>query len=362
MQVTLDHCPIPNAKGTLTPEGTGANKVLLLGEALGEAEAMDGLPFRPYAPAGSVLERAIRRAGYNRDQFVVWNVVPTQPPKNWLDGAPYEVDAIEWGRPYLEQVIERYQPQCIVALGSIPIRATTGLCGSKLGVSSLCGFILPSRYNIPVVASFHPSFLRRGAMGLFGTMVRCLKLGVKVAHDRMQAQTPPVDAPPRGYIMHPGVDEANNFLCAIKSGAYPYLAYDIETPYSTEEDTAEDADAHDARTIKSIQFSLTPNSGIFMPWREPYITMARTALAHPIPKLGWNIWRFDDPILRDNHAPIAGESHDLMWAWHHLQPDLPRGLQFAAAQQGWPWPWKHLSDAHPAFYGIVDVACLQWMI
>lgn len=51
-----------------------------------------------------------------------------------------------------------------------------------------------------------------------------------------------------------------------------------------------------------------------------------------------------------------------MWAWHHLQPDLPRGLQFAAAQMGWPWPWKHLAVASPAFYGIVDVDVLQWMV
>lgn len=362
MNVTLNDCPIPGARGTLKPEGTGANKVLILGEALGEAEAMDGLPFRPYAPAGSVLERAIRRAGYNRDQFVVWNVVPTQPPKNWLDGAPYEVDAIEWGRPYLEEVIDRYKPQAIVALGNIPIRTTTGLCGPKLGVSSLAGFVLPSRYNIPVVASFHPSYLRRGNMGLFGTMMRSIKLGVKVAHDKIPAQTPPIDNPPRGYMMRPSLDDANNFLCAVKSNAYPYLAYDIETPYSTEEDSAEDSEASDARHIKSVQFSLTSNSGIFMPWREPYIDIAKQVLASTMPKLGWNIWRFDDPILRDNGCTIMGESHDLMWAWHHLQPDLPRGLQFAAAQQGWPWAWKHLSDALPQFYGIVDVAVLQWMI
>src|SRR5215469_970962 len=105
-----DDCPIPGARSFSQPEGTGSLRVLILGEALGEAEAADGLPFRPYAPAGSLLERAIRRSSFTRDQFVLWNVVPVQPPKNWLEGAPWEAAAVAWGLPMLRKVIDDYKP------------------------------------------------------------------------------------------------------------------------------------------------------------------------------------------------------------------------------------------------------------
>ena len=107
--INPSECPIPNAKGFCEPEGMGSNGVLILGEALGDAEAKDSLPFRPYAPAGALLERAIRKCGFSRTQFVLWNVVPVQPPHNYLEGAPYEGEAIAWGMPMLQEVIERYK-------------------------------------------------------------------------------------------------------------------------------------------------------------------------------------------------------------------------------------------------------------
>lgn len=141
------------------------------------------------------------------------------------------------------------------------------------------------------------------------------------------------------------------------------MAYDIETPYSTDEESAEEAEGE--QPIRSIQFSLAPGTGIYLPWREPFVDVAKRILRLPNPKLSWNGWRFDDPVLKANGCEIAGERHDLMWAFHHTQPDLSdpgMGLQFAAGQMGWPWPWKHLDRANPQFYGIVDVDVLQWML
>lgn len=360
-------CPIPGATGTLEPEGTGSIGVLLLGEAMGDEEVEDGLPFRPWGQAGSVLQRAIRRAGMTREEFVLWNVVPAHPPKNYLDGAPWEAAAISWGLPYLEAVIEKFKPRCIVALGNIATRVSTGLTGDKLGVSYLTGYVLPSRFGIPVVPCFHPSFLRRGKMSHFGVLLRALRLAVQVAQEGSQPTTPTPEAPPPGYRMTPTEDIARGYVDAARSGAWSYLAYDIETPYSNKEDEAEEH----AGNIISIQFSLSPGTGIYLPWRLPFIDIAKAALATRIPKLSWNGWRFDDPRLRAEGCTIEGLSHDLMWAWHHTQPDIPRNLQFAAAHQGlniydpatrWPWPWKHLDSAHPQFYGIVDVDVLQWMV
>lgn len=354
-------CPIPNAEGWCEPEGTGANGVMILGEAMGEQEAEVNLPFRPYAPAGSVLERAIRRIGTDRQSYVVWNVVPVRPPKNWLEGAPWEHPAVEWGRHFLEEKIAQYKPKVIVALGNIPLRATTGLAGKKLGVSNLSGFLLPSLYNIPVIPCFHPSYMRRGKMSHFGLLLRSLKMALVAAREGRQPVSPPMDNPPEGYIMYPTEDAIQHFESQVKTGHFDWLTYDIETPYSNNEDEA--SEVEEEQPIKSIQFSVAPGSGIFLPWRPPFIDYARRILAHPnIKKASWNGWKFDEPKLAAHSCHVIGENHDLMWAWHHLHPDIPRGLQFAAAQLGWKWPWKHLDASNPQFYGIVDVDVLQWMI
>jgi len=365
-------CPIPGARGVGKTEGTGSNGVLILGESLGKDEVADGgLPFRPHGQSGSVLERAIRRIGCTRDQFVLWNAVPTQPPGNKLAKTKYEAEAIAWGREQLEEQISKFKPRAIVALGAIPIRSASGLCGDKLSVGHLAGYVVPgvrSSYP-PVICTYHPSYLRRGAMSHMSVLMRTLRLAIQVAHDGRQPQLPPTDNPPPGYILHPTPSQAEEFLYQVRHQPEKgWLAYDIETYYSTDEEEAEE---HDAKDIKSIQFSLSPNTGIFFPWREPYIGIAKQVLASSGKKVNWNGWRFDDPALRVAGCSINGQIIDLMWAWHHWQPDLPRKLQFAAAMQGpaianpthsWPWPWKHLDRVNPQFYGVVDVDVLQWMV
>jgi uracil-DNA glycosylase family 4 len=331
---------------------------MIIGEAMGQQELEDGcLPFRPFAQSGALLERAIRRCGYTRDMFVLYNAIPTHPPNNNLKG--HERDAIEWGKPFVEDVIRRFRPRAIVAVGGISIRATTGLSGRHLGVTHLAGFTLPSTYGIPVIPAFHPSFMRRGKIGYLGTFMRALRAAVSIARSGERPVEPPFDSPPAGYLLYPTEAQALAYLEQCKGA--PFISYDIETFYSTNEEEAEEDTDELGTDIRSIQFSHSAGSGIYLPWRAPFIPIAKAILSLPNAKLSWNGWRFDEPVLAHNGAMVAGENHDLMWAWHHTQPDLPRGLQFAAAQLGWPYPWKHLDSANPQFYGIVDVDVLHYM-
>ena len=379
-------CPIPGAQSWSDPEGTGAIGVMIVGEALGESEAEDHLPFRPYAPAGSVLERAIRRAGFSRGQFLLWNVCPVQPPKNWLEGAPWEGEAITWGQELLVKMVEQYKPRCILALGNIPLKATTGLAGEQRSVSHIRGWHVPSLsmfMGVPIVASFHPSFLRRGAMGLFSVLVHDLKLAVAVANSKV-GQTVKFYSPvlsrdveythhpvsyiditnpvvPEEYTTQPSERDAWEFLREVEDDPSKLIAYDIETPRSgsvTENESDELGDTD----ILSIQFSRRPRSGIFLPWREPFIEVAKRVLATPNPKAGANTWRFDNPVLRGHGCRLNGTNHDIRWAWGHLQPDLRASLQFVAsfycAGKGWA-PWKHVHSSHVGFYGIRDVDAVQ---
>lgn len=373
-------CPIPGAHGMCSPEGSGANGVLMLGEAMGEAEMEDGLPFRPYAPAGSVLERAIRRCGYDREAFVLWNAIPTHPPKNYIN-PNWEGAALAWGRPMLEGVIREYKPRCILALGTTALKASTGVAGDKCGASYLRGYVLPGLGDVPVVAALHPAFLRRGAMPLLSVLMHDIKLAVAVAAtkpgERAEFYSPVLSRAwqflhplrlnfyepeiPSGYILHPSEEEAWDFLRKAESRSADLIAYDIETPHSasaSENDTDELAETD----ILSIQFSLERGTGVFLPWREPFFEIARRVLALPNPKAGCNNWRFDDPLLRAHGCRINGEVHDIRWAFHHLQPDLKAHLQFIMSfyqEPDFAFPWKHLAETQKAAYGCLDVDAVQ---
>ena len=121
--------------------GTGSLGVLIVAEASGEAEAREGRPLIEWAPAGSLLERTLRRMGYNRDQFSLTNCLRCRPRNNWLDGAPWEFAALNKCRPNLDAAIAERRPRAILALGDTATRELTGEAGEARGVSHLGGYV-----------------------------------------------------------------------------------------------------------------------------------------------------------------------------------------------------------------------------
>ncbi len=351
------------ATGFSRPEGSGANGVLAVGEGLGRSEAHDGLPFRPFAEAGSVLERAFRHCGLSREQFRLWNIIACRPPHDRLEGTGYEIDAIEHCRVHFDRVVAEMKPRCLLALGNVALRTLTGMAGRYQTITHVRGYVLHSpRYGIPVVATLHPSYVRRTDLVQFRVLVQDIGLAVQVAADGCDQKRI------NDYNEYPSVAEARAFLARVRVAwirpalgehiRTGLLTYDIET--MTSKDVAEDERDEDTSwEITQIQFSLAPGTGIAFPWEEPYISIAREIFAVPIRKAGFNNWGYDDPRLRRYAIKIAGENHDLMWAWHHLQPDLPANLQFVASFYGMDAPWKHLGESKPRYYGCCDVDAPQ---
>lgn len=347
-------------------EGTAANGVLLVGEASGESEQRDNLPFRPYAAAGSLLERTFRRMGMDRQSFGTTNVVRCRPRNNWLEGSPWEYSAISHCRPNLDAAIDSRRPRAIVALGGTALRSLTGLAGDSLGVSHLAGYVMPGPNDIPVVADFHPAFLRRGKASHQGVFARILQRAVNIAARRDRDWlwgVVPGDSTTHGglrYETRPSLDTAGSYALEVEANAAAVISYDIETSESASLD--EDAREGFADTnVRLIQFSVGNGTGIAIPWEGAYRRIAQRILHTPNTKVGHNVWLFDNKVLR-----AAGERegldlrprgviHDTLAMFHHWQPDLPAHLQFAASFVSFPFPWKHLAGTDIEFYGCCDV-------
>lgn len=441
------NCPLERlGRGFSNPEGSGALRVLMLGEALGEHEANDGLPFRPYAPAGMVLERILRRSGKSRPQLAIFNAgVNCQPPGNKLEHAPYEHGAIEHCQVHVRRVVEQYggaraskeiplkaseywkaveagdpdvrmwtpevdaEPQyyrlektggtgiaVMLALGGVALRVLTGYAGKKQTITNVRGFILDGiRFPIPVVGTYHPSYILRDKPNLYNVARRDLLLACQLA-----AKDGRFQRPTKRYIKFPQYPEAlawverfEQHVAAKRGTEEVWLAHDIETEESIvgveedklraagggrveirkveeeREDAPSDLDLDDEvkesvevrqTRITQIQFCYDPPEAIIFPWQEPFIGLAKRVMAVECGKVGWNSWAFDDPLEQEAGVVIGGESVDAMWSWHALQPDLPRGLQYAMSFY-FPeaLPWKHRAQEDAGEYGGDDVRYLR---
>jgi uracil-DNA glycosylase family 4 len=380
-------CPLyEKGAGFSRPEGNGKNGVLIMGEALGEHESRDSLPFRPYAAAGGLLQRTLSSVRFSREEFTIWNTVACRPPKDFLEGAPWEHGAIEHCRTHFDRVVRDAMPKVILALGNVALRTLTGESGKNLGVGYLRGYPLPllqhvevpcfdcaekdgkvdpdcficggagttprtKRSDILVIGSYHPSFIRRGATNLIGVLATDIRKAVLMAKNGFQRH-------PVRYSLKPSLDEARSFFLRVKDSPRSLLTYDIETPNSRDlpEDERDDDPSYE---IDQIQFSLSPYEGIVFPWNRAYAEIAKDILELGNTKANHNTWNYDDPRIRAKGIKIGGVIHDTMNMWRRLQPDLPAHLQFVAGFYGMDRPWKHLSQSDPEDYGCCDVDAPQ---
>ena len=91
--------------------------------------------------------------GLERSQVYIANVVKCRPPSN-RDPAPVEIATC---MPFLDAQISAVEPRVIVAVGRI---AAGALLNSSAALGSLRGRF-NDRKGIPVMPTYHPSFLLR---------------------------------------------------------------------------------------------------------------------------------------------------------------------------------------------------------
>ena len=130
---------------------------MFVGEAPGADEDRQGEPF--VGRAGELLTKIIQTMGFQRSEVYIANVLkcrPDMPPGASGNRQPTQSE-METCLPYLRQQIEHIQPKVVVALGATAMR---GLFGKVEQMKLMRG-----RWHlfgsIPVMATFHPSYLLR---------------------------------------------------------------------------------------------------------------------------------------------------------------------------------------------------------
>ncbi len=358
-------CPLfSKSNGFSKPEGTCLNGVLILGEALGHHEFIDAKPFRPQGVAGSLLEQVFRIVREPRSNFLIDNIVRCQPPNDQLHGYGYELEAIRCCTiNYSDRVYSNPNVRCILALGAVAFRNISGLQGKKLNISDLRGYVVNSnvKRNLPVIGSYHPAHIRRGKLAFTDYLIHDLRKALGVANGTYRSYCDSSNYS-NSYILSPSIDDAKSFFYRVKDSPTVDLAYDIETPNSSEleEDEREEITGNE---IISIQFSLGKGGGIYFPWEGDYVKVAQAILRRNNRKLCFNGWHFDNPKLMANNTVINGVVVDLMWCFHHLKPDLELGLGKVASMCDFPFYWKYMSldKRMERFYAVVDAEVLHYI-
>jgi len=139
-------------------EGSPDADVFFCGEAPGAEEEDSGRPF--VGPAGQLLTKMIAAMGLSREQVYIANILKWRPETGSAFGnRPPTPEEMAYAFPYVAAQIETVRPRVIVALG---LSAVNGLLGfdPDRGIGKMRGVKLDFR-GIPVVATYHPSYLLR---------------------------------------------------------------------------------------------------------------------------------------------------------------------------------------------------------
>jgi uracil-DNA glycosylase len=136
-------------------DGNAAAKIMLVGEAPGREEDLEGIPFA--GRSGELLDRMLAAIGLDRKSVYLANVVGWRPPGS-RPPSPAETEVC---LPFLRRQIELVAPQLLLTLGA---PAAQSLLGSRSSINKLRGDWRELKIGetaIKILPTFHPEFLLR---------------------------------------------------------------------------------------------------------------------------------------------------------------------------------------------------------
>ena len=111
-------------------DGNPKSKIMLIGEAPGHDEDIQGKPF--VGRSGKLLDKMLNAIELSRDKVYIANIIPWRPPNN---RRPTD-DEINMCLPMIKKHIEIINPSAILLLGST---ATYALIKNSEGITKIRG-------------------------------------------------------------------------------------------------------------------------------------------------------------------------------------------------------------------------------
>jgi len=139
-------------------DGNPRARVMLVGEAPGRDEDIQGLPF--VGKSGRLLDRMLAAIGLDRTSAYIANIVPWRPPGNRTP-TPVETQTC---LPFLMRQIELVGPEVVVTLGN---PSTQTLLQTSEGITRTRGRWYPLQVGgreVRTIPTFHPAFLLRSPL------------------------------------------------------------------------------------------------------------------------------------------------------------------------------------------------------
>ena len=153
-------CPLFQTRHNIVfDDGIPNPKLMLIGEAPGYYEDMQGKPF--VGKAGQLLDKIFASVGFTRERDVyICNTLKCRPPDN-RNPLTDEKEAC-W--EYLKAQIEIIKPKIILLCGNVAVQSILGNAG---GITRIRGKWFPPEsaivdiYGAKMMPIFHPSYLLR---------------------------------------------------------------------------------------------------------------------------------------------------------------------------------------------------------
>jgi DNA polymerase len=128
-------------------DGNPHARILVVGEAPGKNEDLQGIPF--VGAAGKFLDELLKDAGLAREEIFIANVLKCRPPEN-RNPQPHEIEACA---PFLRAQTKIIDPDVIVTLGNF---ATQFILRTTVGITKLRGTVQQAGRFL-VLPTFHPA-------------------------------------------------------------------------------------------------------------------------------------------------------------------------------------------------------------
>lgn len=155
----FDGCNLKKmATNTVFCDGNSNSKVMVIGEAPGNHEDLQGIPF--CGDSGKVLDDMFRAINMTRaENFYITNVIFWRPPGN---RRPTE-EELAICRPFVERHIQLLNPEVLVLVGATSMSAVLGINDPVTQIRGKFMDFSPKflARTIKTFTIFHPSYLMR---------------------------------------------------------------------------------------------------------------------------------------------------------------------------------------------------------